>query len=150
MTRTYALTVGIEAHEYDGEFYLVGESHGTPVDVLEYVATDHLLRIASTRTIEDYLLDILKRGANTGGNKYATTEIDVECWIHVDVPFGFCPVGVLRVRFAVDELCPCRLVHVGYTPASSSISNRGCRLSTAGYGSASGGSRFRSNPPVVS
>ena len=86
MTQTYALTVGFQAHEYDGEFYLVGEGHGTPADVLEHVAADHLLRIANARTIEDYLLDVLKRGENTGEDEYTTTEVDVECWIHVDVP----------------------------------------------------------------
>lgn len=94
MTQMYALTVGVEAHEYDGEFYLVGEGYDTPADVLEHVAADHLLRIASAWTIEDYLLDVLKRGENTGEDEYTTTEIDVECWIHVDVPYQRFVFGV--------------------------------------------------------
>ncbi|WP_018256535.1 hypothetical protein [Halomicrobium katesii] len=87
MTQTYALTIGFQAHEYDDEFYLVGQGHGTPADVLEHVAGDHLLRIAGARSIEDYLLDVLKRGENTGEDEYTTTEVDVECGIHVDVPY---------------------------------------------------------------
>jgi hypothetical protein len=86
------ITVGVEAREYDGEFHLVGEDYDTPADVLEHVAADHFLRIASAWTIEDYLLDVLKRGENTG--EYATTEIDVECWIHVDVPYQRFAFGV--------------------------------------------------------
>jgi hypothetical protein len=46
MTEPYALVVQLESHEYYGEFYLVGEGYGTPAEVLENVAGDHLLRIS--------------------------------------------------------------------------------------------------------
>ena len=64
MASTYALRVQVESHEYDGEFYLVGDGYGTPADVLDNVAADHLLRIANAPRIEEYLLDVLKHGEN--------------------------------------------------------------------------------------
>ncbi len=94
MAETYTLRVQIKSHEYDGEFYLVGEGYGTPADVLDNVAADHLLRIANAPRIEEYLLDVLKHGETTGEAEYEATKGDVECWIHVDVyyqryAFGF-------------------------------------------------------------
>jgi len=94
MTQTYALTVGFEAHECDDEFYLFGGGHGTPANVHEHVAANHLLRIASTRTLEDYLLDVLKRRENMSEDEYTTTEVDVECWMHVDAPYRYFAFGV--------------------------------------------------------
>ena len=85
MAETYTLCVQIESHEYYGEFYLVGEGYGTPADVLDYVAADHLLRIANVSRIEEYLLDVLKQGENTGEAEYDAIDNDIECWIHVDV-----------------------------------------------------------------
>ena len=94
MAETYALRVQIGSHEYDGEFYLVGEGHGTPADVLENVAADHLLRIANAPRIEEYLLGVLKHGENTGEAEYEATDSDVECWIHVDVSYRRYAFGV--------------------------------------------------------
>lgn len=62
--------------------------------MLEHVAAAHLLRIASVRTIEDYFLDVLKRGENTGEDEYTTTEVDIECWIHIDVSYQRFAFGV--------------------------------------------------------
>jgi hypothetical protein len=62
MAETYALLVQIESHEYYGEFYLVGKGYGTPAEVLEYVAGDHLLRMSDAPRIEEYLLDVLNEG----------------------------------------------------------------------------------------
>ena len=84
MAETYALRVQVESHEYDGGFYLVGEGYGTPADVLDNVAADHLLRIANAPRIEEYLLDVLKHGENTGKAEYEATDSDVECWIHTE------------------------------------------------------------------
>jgi hypothetical protein len=94
MADTYALRVQVESHEYDGEFYLVGEGYGTPADVLDNVAADHLLRIANVRRIEEYLLDVLKHGENTGEAEYKGTDSDVECWIHADVSYRRYAFGV--------------------------------------------------------
>ncbi|SEH54221.1 hypothetical protein SAMN05192561_105158 [Halopenitus malekzadehii] len=43
MIETYALTIGVESYEYDGEFYIVGEGHRTPSEVLQHVAGNHIL-----------------------------------------------------------------------------------------------------------
>jgi len=94
MAETYAIRVQVESHEYDGEFYLVGEGYGTPADVLDNVAADHLLRIANAPRIEEYLLDVLKHGENTGKAEYDPTDSDVECWIHVDVSYRRYAFGV--------------------------------------------------------
>ena len=84
MTETYALTIGVESYEYDGEFYIVGEGHGTPSEVLQHVAADHILRIARVRHIEEYLLDVLQTGENVSEAEYETVAADVECGIHFD------------------------------------------------------------------
>ena len=94
MTETYALRVQIESHECNGEFYLVGEGYGTPADVLDTVAADHLLRIVNASRIEEYLLDVLKHGENTGEAEYDAKDTDVECWIHVDVSYQRYALGV--------------------------------------------------------
>jgi len=94
MAEMYALHVQVESHEYDGEFYLVGEGYGTPADVLDNIAADHLLRIANTPRIEEYLLDVLKHGENTGEAEYEATDSDVECWIRVDVSYRRYAFGV--------------------------------------------------------
>ena len=94
MAETYTLCVQIESHEYYGEFYLVGEGYGTPADVLDNVAADHLLRIANVSRIEEYLLDVLKRGENTGEAEYNATDSGVECWIRVDVSYQKYTFGV--------------------------------------------------------
>jgi hypothetical protein len=94
MAETYALRVQVESHEYDGEFYLVGDGYGTPADVLDNVAADHLLRIANVPRIEEYLLDVLNHGENTGEAEYEAKDSDVECWIHVDVTYRRYAFGV--------------------------------------------------------
>lgn len=94
MGETYALRVQIESHEYYGEFYLVGEGYGTPADVLDNVAADHLLRIANAPHIEEYLLDVLKHGENASEVEYETTDSDVEFWIHVDVSYQKYAFGI--------------------------------------------------------
>jgi len=103
MAETYALRVQVESHEYDGEFYLVGEGYGTPADVLDNVAADHLLRIANAPRIEEYLLDVLKHGENTGEAEYKRTDSDVECWIHVDVSYQRYGFGVGNSVFEFSD-----------------------------------------------
>lgn len=112
MVETYVLRVQIESHEYDGEFYLVGEGYGTPAEVLDNVATGHLLRIANASRIEEYLLDVLKHGENTGEAEYDATDSDVECWIHVDVSYQ-------RYAFGVGD----RVVEFTGEPTKSEIAS---------------------------
>jgi hypothetical protein len=87
MAETYTLVVRIESHEYHGEFYFVGEGYGTPAEVLEYVAGDHLLRMSDVPRIEEYLLDVLNEGQNASKDEYKSLDPDVKCWIHVDVNY---------------------------------------------------------------
>ena len=94
MAETYTLCVQIESHEYYGEFYLVGDGYGTPADVLDNIAADHLSRIANAPRIEKYLLDVLRHGENTSKAEYEATDSDVECWIHVDVSYRRYAFGV--------------------------------------------------------
>lgn len=104
MAETYALCVQVESHEYYGEFYLVGDGYGTAAEVLENVAADHLLRISEASRIEAYLLDVLKHGENTSVDEFDATDTDVECWIHVDVPYRNYAFGVgdRVVEFTVE------------------------------------------------
>ena len=87
MAEMYALTIGVESYEYDGEFYIVGEGYGTPSEVLQHVAADHILRISQARHIGEYLLDVLQSGENVSEAEYETVAADVECGIHVDVDY---------------------------------------------------------------
>lgn len=94
MAETYALLVQIEAHEYYGEFHIVGDGYGTPAEVLDHVGGDHLLRISNAACTEEYLLDVLHNGENASKDEYNATDIDVECWIHVDVSYQRYAFGV--------------------------------------------------------
>ena len=87
MTETYTLTIGVKSYEYDGEFYIVGEGYGTPSEVLQHIAADHILRIVQARHIEEYLLNVLQSGENVSEAEYETVAADVECGIHVDVDY---------------------------------------------------------------
>ncbi|WP_458190576.1 hypothetical protein [Haladaptatus sp. NG-WS-4] len=85
MTDMYALVVRLDSYEYEGEFYFIGEEYGTPSDVLQYVAADHIMAIERTHHIEQYLLDVLKTGENVSESTYEGVNTDVECGINVDV-----------------------------------------------------------------
>jgi hypothetical protein len=52
---------------------------------------EHGLEVAAS---EEYLLDVLKHGENTGEAEYEATDSDVECWIHVDVSYQRYAFGV--------------------------------------------------------
>lgn len=112
MDETYALRVQIESHEYYGEFYLVGEGYGTPADVLDNVAADHLVQISNASRIEEYLLDVLKQGENASEDEYDAADADVECWIHVDVSYR-------RYAFGVGD----RVVEFTGEPTKSEIAS---------------------------
>jgi hypothetical protein len=62
--------------------------------VLDNVAADHLLRIANAPRIEEYLLNVLKHGENTGEAECEATDSGVECWIHADVSYQRYAFGV--------------------------------------------------------
>ena len=87
MAETYALLVQIESHEYYGEFYLLGEGYSTQAEVLDHVASDHLVRLSDDAHIESYLLDVLSEGQIVSKDEYEATDADIECWLHVDVPY---------------------------------------------------------------
>ena len=87
MAETYALLVQIESHEYYGEFYLLGEGYSTQAEVLEHVAGDHLVGLSDAAHVETYLLDVLSKGQNVSKDEYEATDTDIECWLHVDVPY---------------------------------------------------------------
>jgi hypothetical protein len=113
MTETYALVVRIESYEYDGEFYFVGDGYGTPAEVLEYVASDHLLRASDAPRIEEYLLDVLNGGQNACKNKYEAMDTDVECWIHIDVDHR-------RYAFGIHD----RVIEFTGEPTESDIASK--------------------------
>lgn len=108
MTDTYALSVRLETDEYEGEFYLVGDSYGTPSDVLQHVAADHILAIDRTRHSEEYLLDVLNAGTNTSKTEYETLDAAVACGLHADVYYQ-------RFSFWTGE----KVVDIGQHPTES-------------------------------
>ena len=119
MAETYTLCVQIESHEYYGEYYLVGEGYGTPAEVLDNIAADHLLRISNASRIEEYLLDVLKQGENASEGEYDSTDADIECWIHVDVSYQ-------RYAFGVGD----RVVEFTGEPTKSEIASTVTQLQT--------------------
>ena len=110
MTDTYTLTISFESYDYDGEFHLVGEGYGTPSEVLQYVAADHILQIDEAYVVEEYLLDVLKSGENTNKAEYESANADVECGIHFDVDYH-------RFSFWVGD----RVFEIGEKPTKSSL-----------------------------
>jgi hypothetical protein len=113
MAETYALVIRIQSYEYDGEFYFVDEGYGTPAEVLEYVAGDHLLRISDAFRIEDYLIDVLNEGQNASKDEYKAIDADVECWIHVDVDHR-------RYSFGIHD----RVMEFSGEPTESEITSK--------------------------
>ena len=85
MAAKYALTVQVETYDFNGEFYLLGEGHDTPGDVLEYVAKDHILRIDQARHVGSYLMNVLKTGDNASDSEYKAWDSDIDCGIHADI-----------------------------------------------------------------
>lgn len=110
VTDTYALTIRFESYEYRGEFYLVGEGYGTPGDILQHVAADHILRIDATSRTEEYLLSVLNAGINVGKAEYEQLDADIECSIHVDVYYQ-------RFAFWTGE----RTVKIGRNPTENQL-----------------------------
>jgi hypothetical protein len=96
MPDTYTLTVRVGSYEYEDEFYLVGEGYGTPREVLQHVASDHIKAIDRTRHIEQYLLDVLNDGENVPKTEFEEFDADVECGMYADVYYQ-------RFSFSVDE-----------------------------------------------
>lgn len=102
MNDTYALTIRLESYEYEGEFYLVGERHGTPTDVFQHVVADHMRAIKRTRHIEQYLLDVLNEGENVSKAKFEGFDANVECGMHADVYYQRFSFWVDDRRFHID------------------------------------------------
>ena len=113
MAEMYALLVQIESHDYYGEFYFVGDGYGTPAEVLKHIAGDHLLRSSNASCIEEYLLDVLNEGRNASKDEYNAMDADVECWIHIDVPYR-------RYSFGVGD----RVVEFAGEPTESDIASK--------------------------
>lgn len=87
MTATYTLTISIEAHEYFGDFYVVGEGYETGSAVLKHVAADQILAMNQAHRVEQYLLDTLQEGENASKAEYERASPDVACGIHFDVNY---------------------------------------------------------------
>lgn len=87
MPDTYTLTISIEAHEYAGEFYFVGEGYGTGGEVLTHVAADHIMAMAQRPHVEEYLLETLQAGENASKAAYEQAEPDIACGVHFDVSY---------------------------------------------------------------
>lgn len=87
MTATYTLTVSIEAHQYFGDFYFVGEGYETGSAVLKHVAADQILAMHQAHRVEQYLLDTLQEGEHASKAEYKQASPDVSCGIHFDVNY---------------------------------------------------------------
>lgn len=87
MGDTYTLTITIEAHEYYGEFYFVGDGYGTGAEVLKHVAADHIMAMKQRPHVEEYLLETLREGENASEAKYDRADPDVACGVHFDVSY---------------------------------------------------------------
>lgn len=93
---SYALVVELEAYEYWGEFYVLGDAYRTPGEVLRHVAAEHIRAIEECRRIEEYLLGVLSRGENASRSAYRAADPDVECHLHVETDYG-------RFRFETPD-----------------------------------------------
>ena len=113
MTETYALVIRIQSYEYDDKFYFTGGGHGTPAEVLEHVAGDHLLRISDAFRIEDYLLNVLNEGRNASKDEYKAIDADVVYWIHIDVDHR-------RYSFGIHD----RVMEFSGEPTESEITSK--------------------------
>lgn len=87
MSGTYTLTITIEAHEYYGEFYFVGDGYRTGEEVLKYVAADHIMAMEQRPHVEEYLLETLQEGENASKAEYDQADPDVACGVHFDVSY---------------------------------------------------------------
>lgn len=85
MAERYAFRVSLESYDFEGEFYFVGEGHGTPAEVLRHVGTDHIMRIDQTKDVTSYLIDVLQEAENVSEDEYEAWDADVSCGIHADV-----------------------------------------------------------------
>lgn len=110
MADTYTLTISIEAHEYYGEFYFVGERYGTGGEVLTHVATDHIMTMEQLPHIEEYLLDTLQAGNNANKAEYEQADPDVACGVHFDVNYQ-------QFTFWVDD----HMVEIGDRPTRGDL-----------------------------
>jgi hypothetical protein len=85
MANTYALSITVQSYDFDGEFYFVGEGYSTGEEVLNDVATDHILAMKQRPHVAQYLLETLQDGENVSESTYEQAEPDVSCGLHFDV-----------------------------------------------------------------
>jgi hypothetical protein len=81
MADAYTLTIVIESYEFDGEFYLVGDGYGTGQEVLNHVASDHILAMKNRPHVAEYLLETLQSGQNVSKAAYERTDADISCGV---------------------------------------------------------------------
>jgi hypothetical protein len=119
MSDTYALSIRIESYEFSGEFYLVGDGHGTGEEVLKHIATDHILAMKQRPHVAEYLLETLQEGKTVSKSEYEQADPNVSCGLHFDVDHQ-------QFRFwAGDET-----VEIGRQPTKSELRSMANDLST--------------------
>jgi len=110
MTDTYALSIRVDSYDFGGEFYFIGEGHGTGEEVLKHVATDHILAMKQRPHVAEYLLETLQNGENVSESEYRQADPDVSCGLHFDVDHQ-------QFRFWVEDYT----VEVGRQPTKSEV-----------------------------
>ena len=110
MADTYALSITVQSHDFDGEFYFVGEGYCTGGAVLKHVATDHILAMKQRPQVAEYLLETLQDGSNVSESRYNQADADVSCGLHFDVDHQ-------QFRFWVGD----RGVEIGSRPTKSEL-----------------------------
>lgn len=110
MSATYTLTIAVEAHQYYGEFYFVGDEYQTGADVLIQVAADHIMAMKQRPHVEEYLLETLKEGKNARKSEYEQADPTVACRVHFDVSYQ-------RFAFSVDDYT----VEIGQQPTKDDL-----------------------------
>jgi leucyl-tRNA synthetase len=85
MSETYVLTIVIESYQFSGEFYLAGDEYSTGKEVLEHVASDHILAMKQRPHVAEYLLETLQDGENVSKSKYEQADPNVSCGLNFDV-----------------------------------------------------------------
>jgi hypothetical protein len=107
---TYGLTIVVESYEFSGEFYLVGDGHGTGEEVLKHVVTDHILAMKQRPHVAEYLLETLQDGETVSKSEYEQADPDVSCGLHFDVDHQ-------QFRFWVGDYT----VEIGRQPTRSEL-----------------------------
>lgn len=119
MSDGYTLSIRVESYEFSGEFYLVGEGYDTGGEVLNHVATDHILAMKQRPHVAEYLLETLQDGETVSKSEYEQANPDVSCGLHFDVNHQ-------QFRFWAGD----RSVEIGRQPTKTELDSIADDLST--------------------